>query len=79
MLPVGGANRRACKQTVMPFSDRAACDFINQRLSGVTQVDGGDEAPLVVWCACVCERKGDSVRTDKGTAGKEGRCDSLAK
>lgn len=48
-------NGRACKQTVMPFSDRAACDFINRRLSGVTQVDGGDEAHFVDWCVCVSE------------------------
>lgn len=41
----------------MLYSDRAVCDFINQRLSCVTQVDG-DEAQFVYLCVvlCMCER-----------------------
>lgn len=35
--------------TLMLYSDRAACDFINQRLSRVTQVDG-DEAHFLYLC-----------------------------
>lgn len=64
----------------MQYSDRAACDFISQRLSCVTQVDG-DEAQLVYLRVvffvrgCVCERGcvwqcSDSVRPDKGSIGK---------
>lgn len=39
--------------TLMPYSDKAACDFINQRLSHVTQVDG-DEAHFLYLCVVSC-------------------------